>query len=207
MDAERANLSEPPRHSTSRLAGETAAMASSSRRAAILLTIRTNGPLAIFEIAERMHCHDHQISGRFGEMERGGLLTKTGERRTKPGTQCQAEVYAIAAAQVPPSPSESDRLIEQLGYPDRIKIGDEGIYQRCNMHADAPPGVPYHATNGLHQIFRIEILECPGCGRSLKFVEKGKYTCSTPGCNRTWYPMLVNESGKCHILALVMKHL
>ncbi len=181
-------------------------MASGSRRASIITIITNHGPLAIFEIAKLMHCHDHQISGRFGEMERDGLLVKTGERRIKPGTQCEAEVYAIAAAQVP-TPSAADKLIEQLGYPATLKVGDEGIYRRVPLTDGDPPGVPYCSTSGLGQIFRIEIIECPGCGKPLKCVEKGKYTCSIACCNRTWYPMLVGESGKSPVLALVMKHL
>ncbi len=206
MDAAHSNLADQSRHSTSRLAGETAALASGSRRAAILTILRSNGPLAIFEIARLMHCHDHQISGRFGEMERDGLLVKTGERRTKPNTKCDAEVYTISAEQVTP-PSAADALVEQLGYPPTLKVGDEGIYNRSPITQGDPPGVPYVSTSGLGQVYRIEIIECPGCGRPLKFIVKGQYTCSTPGCNRTWYPTLVNESGKSPVLALVMKHL
>ena len=55
--------------------------------------------------------------------------------------------------------------------------------------------------------WRVEILECPGCGRTLKCVEKGKFACGTPSCNRIWYPLLVNAPGQPQMLALVMKHM
>lgn len=54
----------------------------------------------IFEVAQELGCLDHQISGRFGELERLGLIAKTGQRRVKPSTGCSAEVYKIAGAAV-----------------------------------------------------------------------------------------------------------
>ena len=99
-EGENATLNAQSWKDTSTLAGERAALAVGSRRAAILKLIESQGPLAIFEIAERLGLFDHQISGRFGELERDGLLVKIGERRVKPGTQCQAEVYGLRPVSV-----------------------------------------------------------------------------------------------------------
>lgn len=194
---------EPPSfYGTSRLAGEKAAIASSSRRARIMHLINVYGPMAIFEIAEKMNVHDHQISGRFGEMLSDGLLAKTGERRIKPGTQCEAEVYALR-----PDDRDPRDAADLLGYPPSIKIANEGVFSRGPIIGDQDlPGIPYAMTGaGLHLSWRVEFVECPGCGRTLKFVEKGQFACNTPSCHRTWFPLLVNEAGKSPVLALVMK--
>ena len=86
--------------STSRLAGETAALASRGRRAKILELLRHHGPLALFELAALMQVHDHQISGRITDLKRDGEIEPTGERRKKPETGCEAEVYRLT----PPRP-------------------------------------------------------------------------------------------------------
>lgn len=80
---------------TSRLAGQRAALASRGRRAKILQLLRDHGPQTLFELAQRMELHDHQISGRITDLKRDGLIEPTGERRTKPETGCQAEVYRL----------------------------------------------------------------------------------------------------------------
>lgn len=188
---------------TSRLAGDKAAVMSSARRAAICDLLRRFGPMAIFELAKKMGVHDHQISGRFGEMERDGLIKKTGERRIKPNTACQAEVYAVRD-DLPDSRDAG----ELLGYPATLKIGTEGLFSRGPIIGDQDrPGIPYSLDGGLRLSWRLVLLECDGCGRTLKFLETGKYSCGTPACNSTWYPMLVNEPGQRQVLALVMKHL
>lgn len=79
--------------STSRLAGEVAAVTSRGRKARILQLLQEHGPLALFELAAMMEVHDHQISGRITELLRDGLIEPTGQRRTKPETGCQAETY------------------------------------------------------------------------------------------------------------------
>lgn len=199
MDANPTNLWTSP----SRLAGEVAARASDQRRASILSILGEHGPQAIFEIAERLGCHDHQISGRFGELERDMLIKRTGERRIKPTTNCQCDVWALQTRDGPRLPDAA----ELLGYPASAKIGDDGMFQRSVIHDAEPPGIPYEAMQGLRQVIRVEIIECPGCGRFLKFIEKGKFGCGTPGCNRIWFAELVTEAGKTPVLALVMKHL
>jgi hypothetical protein len=80
--------------STSEAARKVAAAHASERYAQIAMAL-ANGPACIFEVAQALGCLDHQISGRFGEMEKLGLIHKTGVRRTKPTTGCQASVYAI----------------------------------------------------------------------------------------------------------------
>jgi len=61
-----------------------------------IIQVLAEQPLCIFEVAERLGRFDHQISGRFGELVKLGLIEKTGERRRKPSTGCSAEVYRIA---------------------------------------------------------------------------------------------------------------
>lgn len=67
-----------------------------------IIKVLADGPACIFEVAHVLGCFDHQISGRFGEMVRLGLIAKTGERRVKPATGCHAEVYEIAGVVTPP---------------------------------------------------------------------------------------------------------
>lgn len=81
--------------STSEEAGHVAARFAGHRYLQIL-TILYQHPACIFEIAAAIGCHDHQISGRFGELVKHNLILRTGIRREKPATGCQAEEYAIA---------------------------------------------------------------------------------------------------------------
>jgi hypothetical protein len=191
---------------TSRLAGETAARMSGQRRQQILALIDTHGPLAIFEIAAYLGVSDHQISGRFGEMVHDRILYVTGERRIKPETQQQCDVYARR-------PTAADQHVpEILGYPPTIVIGEEGVFDRSPVLGDGDlPGVPYSSRGPIRQSWRVEVIECPGCGRPLKFFAEKiagkdvkKFRCSLPGCNRTWQLMLVSEPGRAGVLALVM---
>src|SRR3954470_16869403 len=95
-------MSQPPNddaplfaYTTSRLAGERAALASRGRRQKILQLLEQHGPLALFELAAMMEVHDHQISGRITDLKRDGLIEPTGQRRENPETRCQAEVYRL----------------------------------------------------------------------------------------------------------------
>lgn len=65
------------------------------RRQLILELMRQRGTLTIWEAAAALGVHDHQISGRFSELEHKGLIEKAGERRLKPGTRCEAEAYRV----------------------------------------------------------------------------------------------------------------
>jgi hypothetical protein len=73
-----------------------------------IINVLATGPACIFEVAQALGCFDHQISGRFGEMVQLGLIEKTGDRRTKQSTGCQAEVYRIAGEIEQTSPGTVD---------------------------------------------------------------------------------------------------
>ncbi len=81
--------------STSQLAGQVAARYAHQRYLQILEYLDAMGPSCIFEVASGLGCLDHQISGRFGELERVQLLRRTAQRRTKPATGCNAAVYEL----------------------------------------------------------------------------------------------------------------
>lgn len=82
---------------TRALAGSAAAKSIGKRQQQILQLLRDHGPLAIFEVAHFMDLGDNQISGRFSELERDGLIEKAGIRRQKGETGCWAECYRIPA--------------------------------------------------------------------------------------------------------------
>ena len=84
-------------HSTRAQAGAIAARSIPKRQAKILQLLQSHGPLAIFEIAAMLNIFEHQISGRFSELERDGHIEKAGKRRQKGETGCWAEVYRIPA--------------------------------------------------------------------------------------------------------------
>lgn len=83
---------------TRALAASAAAKSIGKRQAKILQLLRDHGPLAIFEIAAMLDVFEHQISGRFSELERDHHIEKAGFRRQKGETGCWAEVYRIPAA-------------------------------------------------------------------------------------------------------------
>lgn len=74
------------------------ASAMAGRRYRQVVEVLAKGPACIFEVAADLGCFDHQISGRFGEMEKLGLIRKTGQRRRKPSTGCSAEVYELCVS-------------------------------------------------------------------------------------------------------------
>lgn len=86
----------PIAKSTSTLAAEAAVRTTSKRRRQILDTIREAGPLSLFELADRLGVHAHQISGRITDLKRDGLIQATGERRINRATGCQADVYRLS---------------------------------------------------------------------------------------------------------------
>jgi hypothetical protein len=49
----------------------------------------------IFEIAQAISVQDHQISGRFGELVKAGLIDRTGIRRPKPGGRILCDEYRL----------------------------------------------------------------------------------------------------------------
>lgn len=86
--------------------------------------LRDQGPLALFEVASILGLFDHQISGRFTELEKDGLIVKTGQRRRKPETDCDAEVWTIRELDDASAGVQVQDLGELQGYPLTLVAGD-----------------------------------------------------------------------------------
>jgi hypothetical protein len=192
-------------HSTTHLAGERAAASVGRRKVRILNHIAEHGPCTIFEVAAGMELNDHQISGRFGELEAAGLIVKTGQRRPKPETGCLAEVYRLGDTPAPPD-------LGTAAYPDTLTIGDDGAFERqAVMAGETIPGIPYaRRSSGSvpRLLWRVQLVECEGCGKPVKLIQESgrkRYRCGTPDCNRTYELSIVSEPGQASLLALVMK--
>lgn len=200
-----------PYNSTSQLAGAVAAANSGNRRAQILLHLEQHGPSALFEVAAAIGCFDHQISGRFTDMERDGLIEKTGVRKTKPETGCQAEVWRLRQPLPPLRP-------EVFGYPLTLAVQGEGLFKRVELDPHLP-GIPYvrdTSEGATAQKVWIAIIECPGCGKPLRYLpEQGpggttikNLKCTTPACGPApWQVTTVNTPGSTPVLALIRKTL
>jgi len=199
--------------STRRQAGDVAATFSGQRRSRILQLLRDRGPMTIWEIAAEMSVFDNQISGRFGELERDGLIQKTGQRKPNPRTGCDAEVYAIADVPSSLIPHPSSFGV----YPGTLVLDGEPYHRQEPIGPHDAPGVPYARTvdNKVRFQVRVELVECPGCGHPLRVIERRStgpqthniYRCGTPTCNVTWHLALVNEPGQPQRLALVIRNL
>lgn len=209
--------------STSRRAGEAAARSCAGRRQKILAYLAERGPACLFEIAAHHGWFDHQISGRFTELAREGLIERTGARKARPDTGCEADVWRLRAEPFPGghAPDGADAQ----GYPATLVIPGDGTFHRAALlKGDDAPGIPYSLSAeaaGLRLSYRVALVECDGCGRPVRLVEErgaaagagagadGKarktYRCGTPGCNRTWHLQLVHEPGRSALLALVLK--
>lgn len=177
----------------------------------ILRILKERGPSTLFEIAAELRCFDHQISGRITELVKEGIIERTPQRRQKPETGCWADVLALSSAQTANAQA-------QIGhYPPTLLIEGEPWTLGPTLGDNDAPGVPYHRSarqGGVHLVYRVERLECPGCGKPLHLhIEKRaggevkQYRCGHPACNRTWHLMLTKEPGKSETLALVMKTL
>jgi DNA-binding HxlR family transcriptional regulator len=211
---------QPPRgtlfDSTSRLAGEAAARNSGKRRAQILQVLRDRGPLAIFEIAAQIGCLDHQISGRFGELERDGLIQKTGQRVTKPDTGQPCERYALASL-----PTAHCPLPTALGYPSEFRL-DDGLYHLVAQDVAAAgnlPGFEYlKFTQGEvpRLSLRASLILCPACGSPLRQSSSSPpncptpklFTCGTDACPgaKGYEVRLVAPAGQPSHIALLLRH-
>lgn len=217
-------LAQPPRHqqpadlftrpgrsSTSDIAAARIAPKVGGLKSRILAVIQEHGPLAIYQVAEIMGVQDHDVSQRFSEMVRDGLLELAGERRVKPATGNPCEVYRVPAAR----PSAPDRA-EALGYPPELIIDGTPFRRSPANDSDTIPGYAYEQTVGIRQIYRVAFPECPGCGRHLKLVEEAgppgqpkrkTLRCGTSGCSRVWHPSTVRVAGGPPELAFVLKTL
>jgi hypothetical protein len=194
--------------STSAQAGAVAALRIGSWRYKILQRL-AEAPSTLFELASFFNVSDHQISGRLTELSKDGLIEPSGQRRTKPETGCEAEVWKLTDAR----PAAPD-LESLFGYPMSLQIAPDGLFRRRPIDA-AVPGIPYSSEkSGL--TWYLSILECPGCGKPLRFFEeriaglddvkvKKLFRCCTKDCNRTWELAMVNEPGQPMYLSLVMK--
>jgi hypothetical protein len=200
--------------STSQIAGAQAARKSGSWRVRILDRLRER-PSTLWEVAEHYGVPDHTISGRFSELARDLWIEHTGERRPKPGSGCPAEVWRVRGDA--PAPGTPDEL-ERLGYPVTLRIGSE-LHDRQALlgggEHESWPGIPYARradAGGVRLTVRVVLFECPGCGGPLFLVEDrdkatpGKlYRCGRSTCGQTWRPVLVQESGRGQVIAMVME--
>lgn len=110
----------------------------STRRYLEILTALSHGPACIFEIAAALECHDHQISGRFGELVKALMIDRTGERLQKLATGCWCDQYRITmyglAFLNQHSPNAQDK-------PDTLAIAQA---LTPNLHPIEPPSNPIH---------------------------------------------------------------
>lgn len=216
--------------STRRQAGDIAARFSSQRHRQILDTLAPHDQLTMFEVAERLKCFVHQISGRFGELEAAGLIEKTGYRRkNESGREC--EVYRIKPewkrdplrpeASGPPDPSAPQLQARGFYTETLILSGDDGGTFDISpiLGEDDLPGVPYSRRMGPDkrnggETWRLEPVSCPGCGAPLRMTieshagkQTKKFRCGTAKCNRTWELATAKSPGGQDILVTVMKTL
>ena len=87
--------------STSHAAGQQAARRVGQWREKIIARLREQ-PSTLFEVAAFYKVPDHTISGRFTALHADGLIEHAGDRRRKPETGCEAEVWRITRAPAPP---------------------------------------------------------------------------------------------------------
>lgn len=80
--------------STSQAAARVASRFARQRYRQVLAAL-ADKPRCIFEVAAIVGCLDHQISGRFGELVKHGLIERTGARRAKPATGCHCDEYRL----------------------------------------------------------------------------------------------------------------
>lgn len=198
---------------TSRKAGEVAAKSIGKRHATILDLLRTRGPLCLFELAALMGVHDHQISGRITELVAARRIERTGQRRKKPETGCECDVYKLSA---PIEPLRADQLGHVEGYPDALSFDGQIFDRQVTTDQDPVPGIPYvrrASGGGLAVTYRFLLVKCPTCGDPLRPTDpitldgtpRKRFAC--PTCKRTYEPALTSEPGGPTTLALVLRTL
>ena len=193
------------RQSTTQIAAGKAALNVGSWRQRIVDRLRIQ-PSTIFEIAEFYHVPDHTISGRFSELQRDGLIEPSGERRIKPASGCPAEVFRVRGACTDPAAD----LGELLGYPITLSIGGDLYDRQPLLPEEGYPGIPYARradTGGARLVIRVQIVECPACGKPLRMLEeKGSkfFRCTNERCQKAWHTKAANEPGRPPLLSLVM---
>lgn len=190
---------------TRRMACDVAATSIPRRYAQILDLLRTRGPMTLWEVAAAMGVHDHQISGRISELKEKLLIEATGERRKKPSTGCEADVYRLR------QPLESEPVADVLGYPSTVKL-DDTVFDRSEiLPNETLPGIPYSRRGDVRITYRLLIVRCPICGGVLRQVEthpKRIYRCGGPDCGRLrWEGALATEPGQSPILSILLRTL
>lgn len=192
------------RQSTSHIAAGKAAPRVGSRRRRIVERLRIR-PSTIFEVAESYRVPDHTISGRFSELAKDGHIELASERRPHPRSGCPGEVWRVAGLAVDHDADAG----ELLGYPLTLNIGGDLYDRQRLLPSESYPAIPYVRradSGGVKQVVRVEIAECPACGRPLRMLEeKGSkfFRCINDQCLKTWHAKAVNEPGRAAILALV----
>jgi hypothetical protein len=196
----------PQSLNTSALAGQQAAIKCGSWRRRIIQRLREQ-PSALFEVAQYFEVPDHTISGRFSELARDLWIERTGERRIKPQTDCAAEVWRVRG-DAPELATEAGA--DRLGYGHAFLIGGDLYDRQPLLPIEGYPGIPYARnadTGGVRLMARVELIECPGCGKPLRqVVEGGKklFRCGLDSCRQMWSMQLIREPGGPMIPALIM---
>ncbi|MBC8107736.1 MAG: winged helix-turn-helix transcriptional regulator [Anaerolineae bacterium] len=191
--------------STSGQAGEKASHRVGAWRERILRRLE-ECPSTIFEVAKHFGVPDHTISGRFSELVKDGYIEHSGDRRRKPQTDCDAEVYQLRRADRGVEPD----LADKLGYPPTLKIGNDLYDRQRLLLRESYPGIPYARradTGGLRHVVRVALVECEKCGKPITIVGKDddgqQFQCMN--CATAFRVRSVNETGRGPMLALVME--
>lgn len=178
------------------------------KRHAQILQLLSDRPRTLWECAQALGVHDHQISGRITELLATHQIEPTGEHRKKPDTGCPAAVYRRVGLAPPID------LGDAIGHPDTLNIaGEEGTWERQPTCAQEKwPGVAYARRHKeLPRLtYRVLILRCPLCAEPLKLIQttpKKLFRCGSKDCNHTWEGTLINEPGQPPCLALLMRTL
>jgi hypothetical protein len=200
---------------TRRQAGAVAALTAGSRKARIIELLQERGSLTLFEAAEAMNVGDNQISGRFTDLAKDGLIRDSGQRRRKPGTDCDAVVWVLAEAAV-----REETILDKLGYPPTLMLNTPGcppqVLERGELLDREPtPGIPYSvrpAAGEARMHWRLEFIESPCCGQRLLYApeqiagkEVKRFKCVR--CTRTYELATAAEPGRSPALVMVMKTL
>lgn len=97
-----------------------------------------------------------------------------------------------------------------MGYPDTIVIQGEPYDRQGLLESEGLPAIPYARRTdmgGLRLLVRVQLVECPRCGRPMFQVVQGDnkgYHCGSGNCGK-WRLRLVKEAGRALMLALVME--
>lgn len=180
------------------------------KRHAQILQLLADRPRTLWECAQALGVHDHQISGRITELLAAGQIEPTGEQRKKPDTNCPAAVYQIRRVGLGPPLDLGDAL----GHPDTLTIaGEEGTWERQPTLAQEKwPGIAYSRRHKeLPRLtYRVLLIRCPLCAEPLKLIQttpKKLFRCGSNDCNHTWEGTLIHEPGQPQCLALLMRTL